>query len=101
MGATQALFFVDVAWKIWKERADAISRPGNAFSLASLRMLDIVSISDFFGEEGGSVRQERDGAQTQVVVVLATLQERGTGRVGKGTRAPRNVFKSVQEVVAE
>lgn len=52
MGATQALFFVDVAWKIWKERADAISRPGNAFSLASLRMLDIVSTSDFFRKWG-------------------------------------------------
>jgi hypothetical protein len=84
MGATQALFFVDVAWKIWKERADAISQPGNAFSLASLRMLDIVSTSDFFRKGGGaSVRQERDGAQTQVVVVLATLQERGTWTSGE------------------
>jgi hypothetical protein len=72
MGATQALFFVDVAWKIWKERADAISQPGNAFSLASLRMLDIVSTSDSFKKEGGCVRA-RGGMAHRYIEALATL----------------------------
>jgi hypothetical protein len=62
-GATQALFFVDVAWKIWKERADDVSLPGNAFSWASLRMLDIVSTSNFLWEKKGGGAPERDGTK--------------------------------------
>ena len=56
-GATQALSFVDVAWKIWKERADDISLPGNEFSWASLRMLKIVSTSNSFGKRRAEVRR--------------------------------------------
>lgn len=69
-GATQALSFVDVAWKIWNERADGVSRLGNAFSCAILRMLDIVSTSDSFGKEGRGARARRwrDGAKKRMAV---------------------------------
>jgi len=69
-GATQALSFVDVVWKIWKEPADDISRPGNAFSLASLRILDIVSTSDSFRKEerGGPCASKGDGPKKHVIV---------------------------------
>lgn len=56
-GATQAPSFVDLAWKIWKERADDISLPGNAFSCAILRMLKIVSTSDSFGKRRAEARR--------------------------------------------
>lgn len=57
IGATQALSFVDLAWKIWKERADDISLPGIAFSWPSLRMLKIVSTSDSFGKTRAEARR--------------------------------------------
>jgi hypothetical protein len=69
---------VDLAWKIWKERADDISLPGNAFSWASLRMLKIVSTSDSFGKcgaEGGA--PEREGTKTVRRREVAIFQEPG------------------------
>jgi hypothetical protein len=92
-GATQALSFMDLVWKICKERADGVTRPGNAFSCASLRILNIVSMSDFFSDEEGRGSASKLGwCGIARYGVVAALQELGTGRVRKGSRAPRNVF---------
>jgi hypothetical protein len=54
-----------LAWKIWKDRADDISLPGNAFSWASLRMLKIVSTSGSFGKRRAEAARRSGAAQKQ------------------------------------